>query len=102
MPRKTPEQHFADLFNRANDEASSQTECDKAEKAMATWLKRHGKTKRDLGAILLQAEKDDKKANPPPPPPDPRDSTPHPFDDPNFTPAGLVEGMIKKYVWMSE
>jgi len=90
MPRNTPEQTFAHLFNRANDEASSQTERDKAERAMAVWLKRHGKTRRDTGAILLQAEKDDQRANPPPPPPDPRNAAPHPFDDPMFTPADLV------------
>jgi hypothetical protein len=102
MPKKTPEQHFRDFFNMANDEAASQTERGEAEKAMARWLKRHGKTRRDIGAILLEAAKDDEKAKPSSPAPDPRDAAPHPFDDPNFTPAGLVEGIIKKHVCMTE
>ena len=84
----------------ANDEAASLNERDKAERAMAAWLKRHGKTKRDIGAILLQAEKDDKKANPPPP--DPRDQTPNPWDIERFDPASLVEDSLKQYVTMSE
>ena len=32
--------------------------------------------------------------------PDPRDAAPNPFDDPQFTPAGLVEGIIARYVAM--
>jgi Protein of unknown function (DUF3631) len=82
----------------ANDPVASDTERDKAERAMAAWLKRHGKTGRDIQAILVKADEDDKKAKPPPSPSDPRDSAPDPFDDPAFTPAGLVEGIIGKYV----
>ena len=43
---------------------------------------------------------DDAAAQPPPPPSDPRDAAPNPFDDPQFTPAGLVEGIVAKYVTM--
>jgi hypothetical protein len=102
MPKITSEQHFANLFNMANDEAASQTERGEAEKAMARWLKRHGKTRRDIGAILLQAEKDDQKRNPPPPPPDPRVNESVRFDPKRHNPASLVESIAKIYVTMSE
>jgi|SRR5215831_17085716 len=102
MSKTTPEQSFANYFNMANDEAAAQNERDKAEKAMAAWLKRHGKTRRDIGAILLQAEKDDQKRNPPPPPPDPRAGTPHPYSGRKFSPADVVEHVIKRYVTMAE
>jgi Protein of unknown function (DUF3631) len=101
MPKSTPEQRFAKFFNLANDEAAPQTMRDGAEREMAAWLKRHGKTKRDIQAILVKAAADDKAQQPPPPPSDPRDDAPHPFDDPQFTPAGLVEGIVAKYVTMT-
>src|SRR5262249_41955336 len=66
------------------------------------WLKRHEKTRADIPSILAQAVADDAAAQPPPPPSDPRDGAPHPFDDPQFTPAGLVEGIVAKYVTMDE
>src|SRR5262245_61478140 len=100
MPKSTPEQTFAKFFNLANDEAAPQHERDEAERQMAAWLKRHGKTKRDIQTILIKAADDDRAAQPPPPPSDPRDSAPHPFDSPEFTPAGLVEGIVAKYVTM--
>jgi hypothetical protein len=74
-----------------------------AEGKVDAWLKRHGKTRADIPAILLQAAKDDEAQKPnTPPPPDPRDSAPHPFDDPQFTPIGLVDGLIAKYVTMPD
>jgi Protein of unknown function (DUF3631) len=69
-----------------------------AETKMKEWLKRHRKDASDISAILLQAARDELAAKPPPPPSDPRDAAPHPFEDPKFTPAGLVEGIIAKYV----
>jgi Protein of unknown function (DUF3631) len=99
--KETSEQLFAKMFNVANDEAAPSHEREAAERKIAAWLKRHGKTKRDIQAILVKAAADDLAANPPPPPSDPRDTAPHPFDDPKFTPAGLVEGILAKYVTMS-
>jgi hypothetical protein len=71
-----------------------------AERKMDAWLKRHGKTPEDIQSILVQAAKDDEAARPPPPPSDPRDAASSPFDDLTFTPAGLVEGILTKYVTM--
>ncbi len=101
MPKSTPEQTFAKFFNMANDEAASQQERDEAEGQMARWLKRHGKTKRDIQTILVKAAAADKAAQPPPSPSDPRDAAANPFEDPAFTPAGLVEGIMVKYVTMT-
>ena len=67
---------------------------------MDAWLKRHGKTRADIQSILVQAAKDDEAAQPHPPQSDPRDTATNPFDDPVFTPAGLVEGIVAKYVTM--
>src|SRR5215510_13172741 len=69
---------------------------------MDAWLKQHQKTRADIPSILAQAVADDAAAQPPPPPSDPRDGAPHPFEDPTFTPAGLVEGIVAKYVTMGE
>jgi Protein of unknown function (DUF3631) len=102
MAKNTPEQHFRDLYNMANDEAAAQNERDKAERSWKTWLKRRKKTGRDIGAVLLQAEKDDKKQNPPPPPPDPRMSESVQYDPERHNPASLVENLLKLYVAMSE
>jgi hypothetical protein len=103
MPKITPEQHFAHLFDMANDEAASQNERDKAEREMVAWLTRRKKTKRDIRSILNKAAKDDEAANPPPPPPsDPRDSEPAQFDPEQHSPAGLVENITKAYATMTE
>ena len=95
MSKNTSEQHFRDLYNMSNDEAASQNERDKAERAWVAWLKRRGKARRDIGAILLQAAKDDEKAKLSSPAPDPRDSAPHPYDDPQFTPVGWWRAWLK-------
>jgi uncharacterized protein DUF3631 len=99
--KKTPAQHFADLFQRYMRGATP-GERESGEKAVDKWLKRHGKTRADIQAILVQAAADDAASQPPPPPSDPRDARPHPFEDPQFTPAGLVEGIVAKYVTMAE
>jgi hypothetical protein len=96
MPKKsTPAQVFAKLFAQFISKATPN-----AEHMMDRWLKRNGKTRADIQSILAQATADDTAAQPPPPPSDPRDDAPHPFDDPQFTPAGLVEGIAAKYVTM--
>src|SRR5262249_54284493 len=50
--------------------------------------------------IFAKAAADDKAQQPPSPPSDPRDDAPPPFDNPAFTPVGLVERIIAKYVTM--
>jgi hypothetical protein len=100
MPKSTPEQTFTKLYNLANDPAAPEHERESAKRKMDAWLKRHGKTERDYPAIFAKAAKDDEAQQPPPPPSDPRDGAPHPFDNPEFTPAGLVEGIVAKYVTM--
>ena len=102
MAKSTPEQTFTKMYNVANDEAAPEQLRESAKRKMAAWLKRHGKTQRDYPAIFAKAAEDDKAQQSSPPPSDPRDDAPHPFDDPRFTPAGLVEGFIAKYVTMSE
>ena len=99
MAKKTSAQHFADLFQLF---AAGATEGERAaaERKMDAWLKRHGKTRADIQSILVQAANDDKAAQPPPPPSDPRDAASNPFDDRAFNPAGLVEGILAKYVTM--
>jgi hypothetical protein len=99
MPKKTPAQHFRDLFNRFMA-GSTEHERKQGECAMDAWLKRHGKTRIDAPAELAQAVADDKASQPPPPPSDPRDAQPHPFEDPKFTPVGLVHGIVGKYLTM--
>jgi hypothetical protein len=100
MPKSTPEQTFTKLYNLATDPATPEHERECAKRNMAAWLKRHGKTERDYPAIFAKAAVDDDAQRPPPPSTDPRDDAPHPFDDPRFTPAGLVEGIAAKYLTM--
>src|SRR5262249_10239262 len=45
-----------------------------------------------------QAAADDIASRPPPPPSDPRDTQPHPFEDPSFSPADAVHEMLRCYV----
>src|SRR5258707_9503867 len=102
MPKNiTPAQRFARIFALFTTGAP-QGERDAAERKLDAWLKQHGKTRADIPSTLIQAVADDAAAQPPPPPSDPRDDAPHPFDDPAFTPAGLVEGITQQYVTMSE
>jgi Protein of unknown function (DUF3631) len=99
MPKKTPAQHFAQLFALFTAGAT-EGERAAAERKMDAWLKRHAKTRADISSILVQAAADDAASQPSPPQSDPRDAAPNPFDDPRFTPAGLVEGITQKYVTM--
>lgn len=94
--KKTPAQHFAQLFALF---AAGATEGERAaaERKMDAWLKRHGKTRADIAAILVQAAADEAASQPRS---DPRDTATSSFDDPAFTPAGLVEGIVAKYVTM--
>ena len=98
--KTTPAQLFARIFALFMDTSAPPGERETAERKLDRWLKQHGKTRADIPSILAQAAVDDAAAQPPPPPSDPRDSAPHPFDDPRFTPAGLVEGIVAKYVTM--
>jgi hypothetical protein len=82
------------------DQNARQGERDNAERVMDGWLKGHGKTRADIPKILAQAVADDAAAAPPPPPSDPRDTVSNPLDDPAFTPVGLVDGIVAKYVTM--
>jgi uncharacterized protein DUF3631 len=102
MPKKTPEMTFAGFFNMANDPAASQTERDKANREMAAWLRRRGKTTRDIQAILVKAAEDEKAHNPPPPPPDPRKDASVRYDPERHNPASIVEALLKTYVTMPE
>jgi hypothetical protein len=96
MPKSTPEQTFAKLFNLANDEAAPAHEREAAERKMATWLKRRGKTRRDIQAILVEAAKHDAAANPPPPS-DPRDAgTAGPIGK-NITPLDVIRRLSEDY-----
>jgi energy-coupling factor transporter ATP-binding protein EcfA2 len=90
--KMTPAQRFRAFFNIWMDRRASQGDRDSAKRKMDAWLERHGMTDADAYSILKQAEMDD------PPPPDPRHAAPNPFEDPRFTPVGLVEGILKKYV----
>jgi hypothetical protein len=81
------------------DKNAPQAERGNAERKLDAWLKRHSKTRVDIPAILIQAAADDAAAQPPPPS-DLRDHEPHPFDNPKFTAAGLVEGIATKYLTM--
>src|SRR5262245_10747939 len=99
MPNLTPAQRFHNIFKRWTGGAT-EAERNTAKKKMDEWLARNGKTRADISSIVAQAVADDAAANPPPPP-DPRAAAPHPFEDPRFTPASLVEGIVAKYVAMS-
>jgi hypothetical protein len=99
--KTTPAQRFARLFALFMNGATP-GEREAAERKMDAWLKRNQNTRADIPSILVQAAADDAAANPPPPPPDPRAAAPHPYKDRQFTPAGLVEGIVAKYVCMAE
>jgi len=65
---------------------------------MDQWLKRRGKSRIDIPAILAQAARDDAAAAPPPPPSDPRDAAPAAPIDPHDTVLSLVCGAFKTYL----
>ena len=98
--KTTPAQRFAKLFRIFMDKGAQPGERASAERKLDAWLAHHGKTHSDIPSILAQAAADDAAAAPPPPPSDPRAAQPHPFEDPAFTPAGLVQGIVEKYLTM--
>ncbi len=98
--RPTPEQRFKQLFNLSHDESTTPSERETAERKWRKWLKDHNKKPIDIASVLAQAERDDNAANPPPPPPDPRANAPHVFNDPQYNPATLVDGIVGKYLVM--
>ena len=100
MPKKTPAQHFRDLFNRFVA-GSTEHERKEGEKAMDAWLKRHGKTRIDAPKVLTQAEADDKAAAPPPPPSDPRDAGPAQSVDSGYTVLDLIRERVELYLVFS-
>lgn len=99
MAKRTSAQSFAALFEQFI-RGTTPGEREAAEKGMNAWLKKHNKTRSDISAILAQAFADDKASQPPPPQSDPRDVASNPFDSPEFTPAGLVKGIVEKYLTM--
>jgi hypothetical protein len=98
--KETTAQQFAKIFAVFVDPGTPQGIRDNAESRMDAWLKRHGKTRSEIPSILAQAAVDDAASRPPPQPSDPRDTQTQPFDDPAFTPAGLVRGLSEKYLTM--
>src|SRR5262249_37988777 len=101
MAKSTRAQTFKRIFDTWTHPSTDPKTRGNAERQMDAWLKRHGKTRADISAILAQAAADDAAQAPPPPPSDPRDAQPHPFDDLAFTPAGLVHGIAAKYLAMT-
>jgi len=98
--KSTPAQTFARIFAVWACPGALQGDRDNAEHQMDAWLARYGKTRSDIPSILAQAGLDDAAAAPPPPPSDPRDTQPHPFENPRFNPASLVQGIVEKYLTM--
>jgi hypothetical protein len=69
----------------------------KAMEQIDKWLQKYGKTWNDVPELLFDesAAAAAKAAAP-----DPRDAAPNPFEDPAFTPVGLVHGIVGKYLSM--
>jgi hypothetical protein len=105
-PKKktTPAQRFAKIHALWIDKGATKGDRNSALHQMQNWLKHHKKTLADIPEILEQARADDDAAGapPPPPPPDPRAGTPHPYSRRKFSPADVVEHVIRRYVWMPE
>ena len=95
-PKKKAAQRFKKLFDLWMDESALQGERDSAKGKADAWLKQHHKSWRDASSILAQAAADDAAAAPPPPPSDPRDGTAHPFESSEFSPVGVVTGIVSK------
>jgi hypothetical protein len=70
----------------------------KAMEEIDKWLQKYGKTWNDVPELLYDANAAAaaKAAQP-----DPRDAQPHPYEDPRFTPAGVVYGLTEKYLAMA-
>jgi hypothetical protein len=98
MPKKTPAQHFRDLFARFTAGSTPQERAT-GERMMDQWLKRHGKSRIDIPSILAQAVADDVARQPPPPPSDPRDAGSPPRS--RVTVLDLVHAMAEDYLVLS-
>jgi hypothetical protein len=98
--KSTAAQRFKKLFDLYMDESAPPGERENAKRKADAWLKQHQKSWRDASSILAQAAADDAAAAPPPPSSDPRDDTAHPFDASEFSPVGVVTGIVSKYVKM--
>src|SRR5262249_50938383 len=104
VSKSTPAQRFAKFHALWIDKGATKGDRDSAKHQMANWLKHHEKTLDDIPEILDQARADDAVADAPspPPPPDPRAGTSHPYGGRRFSPADVVEHVIRRYVWMPE
>ena len=100
MAKSTPAQTFARIFAVWIHPGTQPGDRANAGRKMDALLRRAGKTRADIPQILAQSVADDAASRPPPPPSDPRDTAPHPFEDPRFTPVGLVRGIVGKYLTM--
>jgi hypothetical protein len=89
---------FAALHAALHDPVENRR--DKARKALAKFLSDRGLTHNDIPAIFARIGQLEAASAPPPPPNDPRDAQPNPFEDPAYTPAGLVRGIVEKYLTM--
>jgi uncharacterized protein DUF3631 len=107
MSKTTPAQRFAQIFKLFTNGATP-GERASAEHKMDAWLARHGKTRNDIAAILVQAAADDAASEPPPPPSDPRDVDPSRpvggagIDGTNVTVLDLVRAFAQDYLAMGE
>jgi hypothetical protein len=95
--KKSPAQHFAALFELWMRGATDGEKAS-AKKKVDAWLKRHGKTDGDIGAILAQARNDEAASQPPQPKSDPRNTGADPYAGTDFNVADLVHSMIERYI----
>jgi hypothetical protein len=79
--------------------SSSAGERENARKRLMELLAKHTLSWNDLPEILAVAS-DPRSSSGSSAQSDPRDTTPHPFDDDAFTVAGVVDGLVGKYVTM--
>jgi hypothetical protein len=98
---------LAQLFARATGEGCSDAERANAWRKLDAQLHKHAKNRNDIPQLLVLHQTQPDHANTCPlrsaqssPAPDPRDADPqpHPFTDPNFTPVGVVHGILEQYV----
>jgi len=101
MAKSSPAQRFAKIYAVWIHKSTSAGDRANAKRQIDNWLKHYRKTINDIPEILVQAAADDAAQAPSPPPSDPRDAQPHPFEDPKFTPVGLVHGIVGKYLTMT-
>jgi len=101
MAKTTPAQRFARIFAIWVDKNAPAGERAAAERKLDAWLKQHGKSRADIGAILAQAAADDVAAQPTAPPSDPRDADPTDPLNAKVTPLDLIRALLEDYAAMS-